>query len=123
MLFWENMLKKQYRLKNKSAFSATYRVKNSFHKGGITLFAGLQKKDENTFTKVGFVVSKKTHKRAIKRNRLKRLMRESYRLALKSEELFNSQKYMSLIFVGTENALDKNFNEVQNIIKNLLKRL
>ncbi len=123
MLFWENMLKKQYRLKNKSAFSATYRVKNSFHKGGITLFAGLQKKDENTFTKVGFVVSKKTHKRAIKRNRLKRLMRESYRLALKSEEIFNSQKYMSLIFVGTENALDKNFNEVQNIIKNLLKRL
>ena len=117
------MLKKQYRLKNKSAFSATYRVKNSFHKGGITLFAGLQKKEENTFTKVGFVVSKKTHKRAVKRNRLKRLMRESYRLALKSGELFNSQKYMSLIFVGTENALDKNFDEVQNIIKNLLKRL
>ncbi len=123
MLFWENMLKKQYRLKNKSAFSATYRVKKSFHKGGITLFAGLLKKDENSFTKAGFVVSKKTHKRAVKRNRLKRLMRESYRLALKSGKLYNSQKYMSLIFVGGEHALGKNFHEVQNIIKNLLQRL
>ena len=56
------MLPKQFRLKNKAAFSATYRVKNSFHKGGVTLFAGIKKKDNETLTRVGFVVSKKTHK-------------------------------------------------------------
>lgn len=117
------MLPKQYRLKNKSAFNATYRVKNSTHKGGVTLFAGIKKKDTDTITRVGFVVSKKTHKRAVKRNRLKRLMRESYRLLLKSSELGNSQNYMSLIFVGSEHALDKNFEEMQNIIKNLIQRL
>ena len=117
------MLPKQYRLKNKSAFNATYRVKNSTHKGGVALFAGVLKKDADTFTRVGFVVSKKTHKRAVKRNRLKRLMRESYRLLLKSGELGESQKYMSLIFVGHERALDKNFVEMQNIIKSLLQRL
>lgn len=115
------MLPKKYRLKNKSAFSATYRVKNSTHKGGVTLFCGLEKKDTDTFTKVGFVVSKKTHKRAVKRNRLKRLMRESYRLLLKSNETGNAEKYMSLIFVGTTHALDKNFDDIYNIIKSLLK--
>lgn len=116
------MLPKQYRLKKKSAFNATYKIKNSVHKGGVTLFAGILKPDE-TSTKVGFVVSKKTHKRAVKRNRLKRLMRESYRLLLKSNELGESQKYMSLIFVGSEHALDKNFDEMYNIIKTLLVRI
>ena len=122
MLLQEIMLPKKYRLKNKAAFAATYRTKNSFHKGAITLYAGIKKK-ENLPTKVGFVVSKKTHKRAVKRNRLKRLMRESYRLILKSENTYNSQEYLSLIFVGSSNALDKNFKEMQNIIKKLLEQI
>ncbi|MBE7708963.1 MAG: ribonuclease P protein component [Cyanobacteria bacterium SIG32] len=116
------MLPKQYRLKNRSAFKATYKVKNSSHKGGVTLFAGVPKK-EDVLTKVGFVVSKKVHKRAVKRNRLKRLMRESYRLLLKENNLGNSQKYLSLIFVGTENALGKNFDEINNAIKRLIEGL
>ena len=116
------MLPKQYRLKKRSAFKATYKVRNSSHSGGVTLFAGILKKEDNP-TKVGFVVSKKVHKRAVKRNRLKRLMRESYRLLLKENQLGNSQKYMSLIFVGTENAMTKSFDEIQNSIKKLIERI
>lgn len=116
------MLPKQFRLKNRSAFKATYKVKNSSHKGGVTLFAGILKKEE-TPTKVGFVVSKKVHKRAVKRNRLKRLMRESYRLLLKENDLGNSQKYLSLIFIGTENALGKSFKEIDNSMRKLVKGL
>ena len=114
------MLPEQYRLRKNSAFTATYKVKNSTHKGGVTLFAGIKKKTPDTLTRVGFVVSKKTHKRAVKRNRLKRLMRESYRLLLKENDLGNSQQFMSLIFVGHERALGKSFNEVNKIIKKLL---
>lgn len=122
------MLPKQYRLKNRLAFKATYKVKNSTHSGGVTLFAGKIKHDTNLPaqdypTKVGFVVSKKVHKRAVKRNRLKRLMRESYRLLLKDNTLGSSQKYMSLIFVGTGKALGRDFDYIKSNIKKMLERI
>ncbi len=116
------MLPKQYRLKNKFAFKATYKVKNSSHSGGVTLFAGILKKEDYP-TKVGFVVSKKTHKRAVKRNRLKRLMRESYRILLKEGKVGNSQRFMSLVFVGSERALGKNFIEIKTSISKMLERI
>ena len=116
------MLPKQYRLKKRSAFNATYKVKNSSHKGGVTLFAGILKKDD-TPTKVGFVVSKKVHKRAVKRNRLKRLMRESYRILLKEDNVGNSQRFMSLVFIGTERALGKSFSEIKSSISKMLERI
>ena len=116
------MLPRQYRLKKRSAFKATYKVKNSTHSGGVTLFAG-RKKTEEIPTKVGFVVSKKVHKRAVRRNRLKRLMRESYRLLLKDNQLGTSQQHLSLIFVGSTRALNKDFNYIKGHIKKLLERV
>ena len=116
------MLPQKFRLKKRAAFKATYKVKHSSHSGGVTLFAGKEKK-ENCPTRAGFVVSKKVHNRAVKRNRLKRLMREAYRLLLKENDLFNSQKYISLIFVGSEKALGKTFEEIKQAVKKNLERI
>ena len=112
------MLPKENRLKKRIAFTATYRTGVSYHKDGITVFCG-KKKTTETPTKIGFVVSKKIHKRAVKRNRIKRLMRESVRLYIKDCENFDT-KYMSLIFVASSRLLDKNFKEVDIGIKKLM---
>lgn len=114
------MLPKQYRLKKKSAFSATYRTGKVFHKGGITVFCG-KIKTADIPTRVGFVVSKKVHKRAVKRNRMRRLMRESLRLYIKDNNF--APKYMSLVFTGSTKLLGQNCNDVNASMLKLLEML
>ena len=115
------MLSKNFRLKKRTAFKATYRTGTSFHRDGITVFCGRKKNNDST-TKIGFVVSKKIHKRAVKRNRIKRLMRESMRLYIKNTVNFDTQ-YQSLIFVATSKLLDKNFKEVDSGIKKIMSKV
>lgn len=114
------MLPKEYRLKKKSAFNATYKSGVVFHKGGITVFCG-KKKTADFPTRVGFVVSKKIHKRAVKRNRIRRLMRESLRLYIKDNEF--SPKYMSLVFTGSTKLLGQSFKEVNASMLKLLEMI
>ena len=116
------MLPKIYRLKKRSAFAATYKIGNSYHKNGVTLFCGKYKPESETVipTKIGFVVSKKIHKRAVKRNRIKRLMRESVRLYIKKQDNNLDTKYLSLIFVASAKLLDKDFDFINKQIIDLL---
>ena len=114
------MLPKDYRLKKRSAFSATYKTGKTIHKDGVTVFVGKEKTNEFP-TRVGFVVSKKIHKRAVKRNRIKRLMRESYRLLIKEGAV--PDKYISLIFVASSKLLNKSFKEVDDSIRKLVYKL
>jgi len=114
------MLPKEYRLKKRTAFAATYRTGKTLHYGGITVFIGKEKENDIP-TKIGFVVSKKIHKRAVKRNQIKRKMRESCRLLIKEGKI--SAKYLSLIFVASSKLLSKNYNEINSAIKNLAERL
>lgn len=115
------MLPEKYRLKRRSAFTATYKINNSFHKNGITVFCGKNKTSENP-TKIGFVVSKKIHKRAVKRNRIKRLMRESVRLYIKNCPNFDI-KYISLIFVASGKTLTMDFCDIDKNIKLLMDKI
>ena len=114
------MLPKVYRLKKRSAFAATYRTGKTLHKDGITVFIGKEKNNEFP-TRIGFVVSKKIHKRAVKRNRIKRLMRESYRLLIKEDTV--PDKYMSLIFVASSKMLGMDFKQVDNAMRKLVYKL
>ena len=114
------MLPKDYRLKKRSAFSATYKTGKAIHKDGITMFVGKEKTNDLP-TRVGFVVSKKIHKRAVKRNRIKRLMRESYRLLIKEGAV--SDKYLSIIFVASSRVLGQDFNYVDNAMRKLVYKL
>ena len=63
--------------------------------------------DEKTIMQAGVSVSKKNFKRAVDRNRIKRLMREAYRLQKNklSEEILLKQKGLHIFFVYTGNEM------------------
>ena len=117
------MLPKNYRLKNNSAFNATYRLKNIKSNKYFLLYLGAPITDETQNLKIGFVVSKKFHKRAVKRNRIKRLLREIIRLKLKNGGLDQAERLRSMIFIAKPPSLGIDYKTAEGAVNELLERI
>ena len=69
--------------------------------------------------KVGFVAGLKIHKSAVKRNRIKRQMREVVRLLLKAERL---KKGNMIAIMAKNNIIGKEYKEIEKSILDVLKK-
>lgn len=116
------MLKKKFRLRKNISFSATFRLKNCKSNDVLTLYKGKNKTDQNIPTKVGFVVGKKIHKRAVKRNKIKRRLREIYIEAVKNNQALNLQDAVSLVFIAKSKILDLSFQEIKKSLLDLIQK-
>lgn len=68
---------------------------------------------------VGFTVTKKTFKKAVDRNRVKRRLREVARLTLPPYDIGQAQ----LVFIGREEALTRDFADIQKDCHWALRKL
>lgn len=117
------MLPKKFRLKNYSAFIATYKQNNAISDKNICVYFGRKITDDKINTRIAFVVGKKIHKRAVVRNRIKRLMRENFRKLLLNSDYSFIYEYTSIICVAKNSAVEANYYDIKNSFeKILLKR-
>ncbi len=116
------MLKKKYRLRNSTAFWATLKLKNCKADDYLIIYKGKSKNNYSAPTKVGIVVSKKIHKRAVKRNKIKRRIREIYQEAFKTGYADNIKDAMSLVFITRQKVIDADFLTLKKSVFELLQK-
>jgi len=114
------MLAKKYRLKKNVEFVATYAQKKYVSDMYLILNLGKPKPFEDFVSKVAFVVSKKIDKRATVRNKIKRRMREAYKILIKENP--NYVKWMSLIFSAKKDSTNADFYAIKEHMKHLIER-
>ena len=121
------MLPKPERLKDRRVFDFVFSGKN---KGKLrvssrlfTLCYLLKRKNINMLPKVAFIVGTKIDKRSVKRNLIKRRMREAYKIVKK--KLFQINKnildnYFAFIWIANLPAKDATFDEIVRSMESLL---
>ncbi|MCK4592084.1 ribonuclease P protein component [Candidatus Parcubacteria bacterium] len=109
------MLKKEFSLRKQKDFENVFNRGVYFSEKFLILKAV---KNSLPFSRFGFVISKKISKKAVERNKVKRLMSESIRL---SQEKIKSG--FDIVFISKVGIVDKNFEEVNELIEKLLKKL
>ncbi|MBU3942712.1 ribonuclease P protein component [Patescibacteria group bacterium] len=107
------MLKIENRLKKQKDFKNVFKNGKGFKQG--SLYLKVQKNDLKS-TRFGFIVSKKFSKKAVERNRAKRVLREIIKIKLPRIKTGLD----IVILVNPETEID--FEKLQRTIKNLFKK-
>lgn len=102
------------RLKKNEDFRRIYRRKKSMANRLLIIYI---LETRNPYNRVGFTVSKKVGK-SVTRNRVKRLLRESYRL--------NKEKILQgydIIFVARDTASKASYKEIESAMLHLFRKM
>ena len=119
-------LNKDDRLKSRKAIEYLFKEGKSFSIFPLRVLYTINtvsEKPENNL-RAGFSVSTRNFKKAVARNRIKRLLREAYRLQkyLLSEQLETGDKTLILFFIYTGNELP-DYKTIAEKVQTSIKRL
>ena len=105
-------MEKKYRLRKNMEFKTVYSVGKKFWNRNFILYIRKNNKDE---TRAGFTITKK-HGNAVVRNKIRRRMKEVYRLN------FNNLKVgYDLVFIPKINIKNISYSELENSMIHIMK--
>lgn len=107
---------KNHKIRKNAEFRAVYRRGKSFSNHLLVLYIYKNRKLTKDINRIGISVSKKVGK-SVTRNRIKRLIKESYRL--NNNNLITGY---DLVFIARNASSEKSYNEISESIKNLFKK-
>ncbi|MCK5475746.1 MAG: ribonuclease P protein component [Candidatus Pacebacteria bacterium] len=108
------MLKKELRIRKQKDFENIYSKGVYCSEGFLAVkFIG----NKELFSRFGFIVSKKISKKAVERNRIKRILRESIRLS-KSQ----IKKGYDIILITRNGIESRTYREISNTVEKLLMK-
>lgn len=102
------------KIRKNREFRQIYSQGKSYANKFLVLYLSPNKEEK---AKVGFSVSKKVGK-AVVRNRVKRLLREAYRINQDKVQ----KKGISLVFIARNRAKDASFVQIEKALLDLLKK-
>lgn len=111
------MLKKSNRLTTKFQFNITKKYGVKYWSTSYVCFV-LTPKTEEQKTKVGFVVANTVHKKAARRNRAKRLLREALR-----KKLHRLPVGKWIVFIANFNIINKTYEELSAEIDKTIQKI
>lgn len=108
------MLKKENRIRLKNDFDRVFKCGSSFYNEKI----GVKFLENNSdFSRLGIIVSNKVSKKAVERNRLKRIIRDFFYLKIK--EIKPNKDFVVIVLP----KIDKNRDEVENLLQLIFKKI
>tara|TARA_B100001540_G_C15777041_1_gene629175 strand:+ start:565 stop:948 length:384 start_codon:yes stop_codon:yes gene_type:complete len=118
-----NSFNKTERIKEHGLIKELLKFKNSFKSGSFTVsYINTDKKINKN--KILISIPKKNIKKSVDRNRIKRLIRESYRLQKNIiNEIILHNKNLAILLVYSSNKTNVTFKEIFDKIKLILQSL
>lgn len=107
------MLPKCARLKQKRDFTAIYKTARTYFTKPLKMLVLPDTSEHRSL--VGFVVSKAVSKQAVKRNRVKRLLREAYQ-----REMPSIKEGYLILFYARPRCIEADFSAICRLVNQLL---
>jgi len=109
------MLKKENRIRLKNHFDQVFKRGSSFY----YKILGFKIYDNNLdFSRLGVIVSNKVSKKAVNRNRLKRIIRDFFQ-----DNIENIQKGKDIIVITLPEIENKEKDEIREVLFNAFKKI